>query len=68
MEEYFVGWGSLALLNAAIASASGRGPLKNFLGSLMLGPLITIILAGTVEDENGDLRQVDLWKGGRIQR
>ena len=47
MDEYALGWGSLALVNAALANAAGRGPLKYFLGSLFLGPIITIILAAT---------------------
>ena len=67
MNEYFVGWGSLALINAALASVDGRGPLKYFLGSLLLGPLITIILAATRES-GGHLRQVDLWKGRGADR
>ncbi len=65
MSEYVVGWGSLALLNAALANMDGRGPLKYFLGSLFLGPIVTIILAATTEDPGGQLRQVDLWRGRR---
>jgi len=65
MHEYVVGWGTLALINAAIANADGRGPLKYFIGSLLLGPIITIILAATREDEEGRLRQVDIWRGSR---
>ena len=68
MSEYFVGWGSLALLNAALANLDGRGPLKYFLGSLFLGPIITMILAATSETPEGHLRQVDLWRGRRAQR
>ena len=30
---YVLGWGSLALINAALANIDGRGPLKYFLGS-----------------------------------
>ena len=37
MTEYFVGWGGLALINAALANLDGRSPLKYFLGSLVLG-------------------------------
>ena len=63
MNTFFVGWGGLALINAALANIDGRGPLKYFLASLFLGPLITILLAATREDERGALRQVDIWTG-----
>ena len=63
MHNVVLGWGSLALINAALANIDGRGPLKYFLGSLFVGPFITILLAATREDEHGALRQVDLWTG-----
>lgn len=63
MTEYFVGWGGLALINAALANIDRRSPLKYFLGSIFLGPIVTIVLAVTREDQNRDLRQVDVWKG-----
>ncbi len=63
MANYFVGWGGLALINAALASIDCRSPLKYFLGSLFLGPILTLILAGTREDKDGSLRQIDVWKG-----
>jgi len=64
--SFFVGWGGLALINAALANLGHRGPLKYFLGSLLLGPVITLLLAATREDAKGDLRQVDLWTGRDI--
>jgi len=67
-ESFVVGWGGLALINAALANIDRRGPLKYLLGSLLIGPLITIILATTHEDEEGDLRQVDLWTGRDIAK
>jgi len=63
MTNYVLGWGSLALINAAIANADGRSPLKYFLASLLFGPLVTLVLAVTREQSGRDLRQVDLWKG-----
>jgi hypothetical protein len=63
MGEYFVGWGGLALVNAALANVDGRGPLKYFLGSLLLGPIMTMILAATRATSEGRLRQVDIWRG-----
>ena len=68
MSEYFIGWGGLALINAALAGIDGRGPLKYFMGSLLLGPIITILLAATKEADDGRLRQVDLWKGRNENR
>lgn len=59
---YFIGWWGLAFINAALANMDGRSPLKYLLASLFLGPIITIVLAGTRE-ERGALRQVDLWRG-----
>ena len=41
---YFVGWGTLALLNAAIAQLQGRRTWVWFLVSLLAGPLATMIL------------------------
>ncbi len=63
MTEYVVGLGGLAIINAALANLDHRSPLKYFLVSLLLGPIITIILAVTREDKNNSLRQVDLWQG-----
>ncbi len=65
MDEYALGWGSLALVNAALANAAGRGPLKYFLGSIFLGPIITIVLAVSYEDSQGRLRSCELWKGDK---
>ncbi len=65
MNEYALGWGSLAVMNAALANASGRGSLKYFLGSFFLGPIITIILAATYEDSQGHLHLSELWKGDK---
>ena len=42
--EYFVGWGTLALINAALAQGKNRTGLNWFFLSLLLGPLATFIL------------------------
>jgi len=42
--EYFVGWGTLALINAALAQGKNRTGLIWFLLSLILGPVATLIL------------------------
>ena len=46
---YGVGWGTLALINAGLAQAQGRGGLKWFILSLLLGPLATLLLVLTYE-------------------
>jgi hypothetical protein len=42
--SYFVGWGTLALINAGLAQGKGRKGLNWFLISLLLGPIATLIL------------------------
>jgi hypothetical protein len=46
-QNMLLGWGTLALLNAAFANIDGRSPLAYFLGSLFFGPLVTLVLATT---------------------
>ncbi len=42
--SYFVGWGTLALINAGLAQGKGRRGLAWFLISLLLGPIATLLL------------------------
>ncbi len=42
--EYFVGWGTLTLINAGLAQGKNRSGLNWFLLSLFLGPIATFIL------------------------
>ncbi|WP_210367040.1 hypothetical protein [Bacillus sp. REN3] len=42
--QYFVGWGTLALINAGLAQGKNRTGLNWFLLSLLLGPLATLLL------------------------
>lgn len=42
--QYFVGWGTLALINAALAQGKNRKGLNWFLLSIVMGPLATLIL------------------------
>lgn len=63
MTQYVVGWFGLALINAALANIDRRSPLKYFVGSLLVGPFVTLIIAATREKAGGSLRQVDLWRG-----
>ncbi len=43
-EEYVVGWGTLALINAGLAQGKNRSGLNWFLLSLFLGPIATLLL------------------------
>jgi hypothetical protein len=41
---WFVGWGTLALINAGLAQGKNRSGLLWFLLSLVLGPVATLVL------------------------
>ena len=41
---FFVGWGTLALINAGLAQGKNRSGGNWFLISLLLGPLATLLL------------------------
>jgi hypothetical protein len=41
---WFVGWGTLALINAGLAQGKNRSGLLWFLLSLVLGPIATLVL------------------------
>ncbi|WP_017186246.1 hypothetical protein [Alkalibacillus haloalkaliphilus] len=42
--QYYVGWGTLALINAGLAQGKNRSGLNWFLASIFLGPIATFIL------------------------
>ncbi len=42
--EYFVGWGTLALINAGLAQSKHRSGLIWGLLSLLLGPIATLLI------------------------
>ena len=42
--QYFVGWGTLALINAGLAQGKGRSGLLWSLISIFLGPIATLLL------------------------
>jgi hypothetical protein len=50
--QFFVGWGTLSLINAGLAQAKGRSGLLWWLLSLLLGPIATflIVVFPRVED------------------
>jgi hypothetical protein len=41
---YFLGWGTLALINAGLAQGKNKSGLLWFLLSVFLGPLATLVL------------------------
>jgi hypothetical protein len=51
MDFFFVGWGTLALINAGLAQAKGRSGFIWWLLSLLLGPIATflIVVMGRVD-------------------
>ena len=50
---FFVGWGTLALINAGIAQGKNRSGLNWFLLSLIFGPLATLALVVFFEKRIG---------------
>ncbi len=42
--DWYVGWFTLALINAGLAQAKGRRGLAWFLASLLLGPVATLLV------------------------
>lgn len=48
-QDYAVGWGTLALLNAGVAQGKNRGGLNWFVLSLFLGPIASLILVAFME-------------------
>ena len=42
--QFFVGWGTLSLINAGLAQSKGRSGLLWWLFSLFLGPVATFLI------------------------
>jgi hypothetical protein len=42
--EFFVGWGTLSLINAGLAQAKGRSGLNWWFLSLFIGPIATLLI------------------------
>jgi hypothetical protein len=42
--SYYLGWGTLSLINAGLAQSKGRSGLAWWLLSLLLGPLATFLI------------------------
>lgn len=41
---FFVGWGTLSLINAGLAQSKGRSGLTWWLVSVLLGPIATLLI------------------------
>lgn len=52
--SYFVGWGTLALINAGLAQGKGRRGLVWFLLSLFLGPIATFLIVVLDKSRSND--------------
>ena len=63
MEEYYLGWAVLALINTALANADGRSPFAYLIGSAFFGPLVTFVLATTQYSDEGGTTFVSLIYG-----
>lgn len=42
--DFFVGWGTLSLINAGLAQSKGRSGLLWWFASLFVGPLATLLI------------------------
>jgi len=42
--DFFVGWGTLSLINAGLAQSKGRSGLLWWLISLFIGPIATLLI------------------------
>ena len=42
--QFFVGWGTLSLINAGLAQSKGRSGLLWWIGSLIVGPIATLLI------------------------
>ena len=42
--QFFVGWGTLSIINAGLAQSKGRSGLLWWLASLIVGPLATLLI------------------------
>jgi hypothetical protein len=50
---FFVGWGTLSLINAGLAQSKNRSGLVWWAVSLFLGPLATLLIVILPKEPNG---------------
>jgi hypothetical protein len=53
---FFVGWGTLSLINAGLAQAKGRSGLNWWLLSLLLGPVATLLIVVMARVPSADVK------------
>lgn len=53
--QFFVGWGTLSLINVGLAQSKGRSGLLWWLLSLLLGPVATFLIVILPRAEQGAL-------------
>lgn len=53
--EFYVGWGTLAMINAGLAQSKNRSGLLWFLISLLVGPIATFVIVAIL-DKHQDFR------------
>ncbi len=49
LSQYYIGWGTLSLINAGLAQSKGHSGLTWWLISLLLGPLATFLIVVFLE-------------------
>lgn len=42
--EFFVGWGTLSLINAGLAQSKGRSGFLWWIASILVGPIATLLI------------------------
>jgi hypothetical protein len=47
---YFVGWGTLSLINAGLAQSKNHSGFNWWLASLLLGPIATFLIVALLEN------------------
>ncbi len=50
--QFFVGWGTLSLMNAGLAQSKGRSGLIWWLLSLLCGPIATLLIVVLPKEPN----------------
>ena len=53
--QFFVGWGTLSLINAGLAQGKGRSGMLWWLLSLFLGPIATLLIVVLPKADPGPL-------------
>jgi hypothetical protein len=53
---YFVGWGTLSLINAGLAQSKGRSGLIWWVASLFIGPIATLLIVALPRGDAGSDR------------